>query len=303
MTRKQWVLFFFSVAVSILFWTWLISIKLALALIIPLMIHEYGHYWWMEKEGIKKRQMIAIPPLGAMAIAKEPWQSRGAEARISLAGPIVGLIPALVVLFYWYFFDSAPIFAATVFLVSLMNLFNLLFPAPILDGGRVTKSILFSLGHAPGMLFYNLCFLFMIYTFLFTPFFPLIIIFVGYLSFRDFVNLKGLVHKLKQAEIHLSDLSEEEEKMKSFKNDLLGAGGNRNLIEERMNGVIEGILLEKNGTEKIKELIDSKVNLPKMSSKEMAISFLSFVTINSIYAYLIYWMSFFVQFNIIVDYF
>jgi len=303
MTKKQWVLFFFSVTISILFWTWMISIKLALALIIPLMIHEYGHYWWMGKEGIKKRQIIAVPPLGAMAIARESFQSRGAEARIVLAGPIVGLIPALVVLFYWYFFDSAPIFAATVFLISLINLFNLLFPAPVLDGGRIIKSILFSLRRDLGMLFYGLCFVFIIYTFLFMPFFPLVIVFVGYLSFRDFTNIKNSVHVLKQAEIRLADLSEKEEEKISFKNNLLSAGGDRNLIEEHMNGAIEEILLEKKRLEKIKGFADFKVNPPKMSSKEMVTSFLLFVAINSIYAYLLYRMSFLIQFSTIIDYF
>lgn len=303
MTRKQWVLFIFSVAASILFWTWLISIKLALALIIPLMIHEYGHYWWMGKEGIKKRQIVAIPPLGAMAIARERFQSRGAEARISLAGPIVGLIPALVVLFYWYFFDSALIFAATVFLISMINLFNLIFPAPILDGGRVIKSILFSLRRNLGMLFYNLCFVFIIYTFIFAPFFSIVIIFVGYLSFRDFMNIKNSVHNLKQAEIRLAALSEEEEEKISFKNDLLSTGGDRNLIEEHMNGAIEDILLEKKRIEKIKRFANFGVNPPKMSSKEMVTSFLLFVAINSIYAYLLYRMSFLIQFSTIIDYF
>ena len=92
MDRKNRFRLAFSILLSFLIWGGLVNWKFALVAIPAILFHEYGHYYWMGREGIKKRRMMMIPPLGAMAMAGEPWPSREAEARIALAGPTFGFI-------------------------------------------------------------------------------------------------------------------------------------------------------------------------------------------------------------------
>ncbi len=182
MSNRERFVFVGSVLLSLLFWGMFFSWKFGLILIFSLLIHESGHYWWMGKEGIKKKRMFFIPLLGALAQSKECWPSLGAEARIALAGPIVGSFPALIAIALWVI-KPLPIFAASAILISNINLFNLLFPAPVSDGGRVLKTILWSIHPSlsaamfflsfilisgptllfPGLLFINLVFLFISY--------------------------------------------------------------------------------------------------------------------------------------------
>lgn len=133
-----------SIVASVLIWGWLFSFKMALVLVVAILIHEYGHYHWMGREGILKRKMIMIPPLGAVAYSKEPFPCYAAENRIALAGPGIGLI-ALFGFYLLLKITGQQLWAAAVVLTAYVNLFNLLIPVSILDGGRVIKSALFSL--------------------------------------------------------------------------------------------------------------------------------------------------------------
>lgn len=149
-----------SIIASIIIWGFLSGWKFALVLVGSIFIHEYGHYYWMGREGIKDRDMFFIPPFGAVARSKEMWPTRGSESRISLAGPAFGLISVLIFFILWAV-SLSPIFAASVVLASYINLFNLLLPIPILDGGRVIKSILFSINESLGRNFYQFGFIFL----------------------------------------------------------------------------------------------------------------------------------------------
>jgi Zn-dependent protease len=135
---------FLSIALAIAIWTILTGkLTLAIVLVFSLMVHEYGHYFWMDKEGIRKRDMIMIPPFGALAISKEPWPHYGAEARIGLAGPFFGLIPS-VLFFVLYALTGNLMWAGAMALNSMINLFNLA-PAAPLDGGRCFRAIIVSI--------------------------------------------------------------------------------------------------------------------------------------------------------------
>jgi len=138
-----------SILLSIVVWGFLFNLKFAVILITAIFIHEYGHFYWMGREGIKDKDMIFIPPFGAIARAKEYWPSYGAELRIALAGPAFGL---LSVALFWILYLVYPkdIFLASVGLACIINLFNLVLPVPILDGGRVIKSILYSINQSLG---------------------------------------------------------------------------------------------------------------------------------------------------------
>lgn len=118
---------------------------------VAILIHEYGHYYWMGREGISKKKMLFIPLMGAVAITQEGWPNRGAESRIALAGPLIGLFSALIPL-VCYLISPLPIFAASAVIICFINLFNLI-PITILDGGRVWKSIFYSIHPKVGQIF------------------------------------------------------------------------------------------------------------------------------------------------------
>ncbi len=136
--------------VSLAAYTYLYSWKFALIIMIQLFIHEYGHIWAMKKTGIKVKGLYFLPLLGAAAVADEDFKSRYDESYIALMGPVFGLVCAFASLLV-YFYTDEPMYAAAASWMALVNLFNLL-PINPLDGGRVLKSITFSIGNWFGLI-------------------------------------------------------------------------------------------------------------------------------------------------------
>jgi Zn-dependent protease len=124
-----------SVAAYSLFWGW----KFAAGIVLLLLVHEMGHVIQLRREGIEASAPMFIPFLGAAVMAKSLGDDATAEARVGLAGPILGTIGALVLLpiaistdgDFWY---------ALVFTGLMLNLFNLL-PVVPLDGGRAMAAL------------------------------------------------------------------------------------------------------------------------------------------------------------------
>jgi Zn-dependent protease len=98
-----------------------------------------GHFIQMRREGVKPSFMLFIPFLGAAVGARSLGGNALAEARIGLAGPVLGTLGCAALL---------PIAAATdddfwralIFTGFLLNLFNLL-PVLPLDGGRAMAAM------------------------------------------------------------------------------------------------------------------------------------------------------------------
>ena len=129
-----------------LFFDW----RFVIILMGSILIHELGHIRAMKAYGMKTKGIYFIPMLGAAAVTDEMFPSRKAESMIALWGPIWGLILALVV-FDVYLWTGNPVAAAIAAWMAMVNLFNLL-PINPLDGGRVIKSIAFSLSGPTGVL-------------------------------------------------------------------------------------------------------------------------------------------------------
>src|SRR3989338_10403064 len=157
MTNKEKSWLILSIVLSIVIWGLLYGLTVGIIFTPALLFHEYGHYYWMGREGIKNKTMAMMPPFGAIAIPKEPWSSLGAEARIALAGPGFGLVSAVALLLTGVVFGSYKI-KITTFTVCLVNLFNFWAPIAILDGGRVIKPLLLSLNTKLGIGFYYFSF-------------------------------------------------------------------------------------------------------------------------------------------------
>jgi Zn-dependent protease len=125
------------------------SWKFAIALLLQLFVHEYGHVHAMRRTGMRVRGMYFVPFLGAVAVTDDAFSSRRQQAYVALAGPIWGALFSLVPAGLWLW-TREPLFAAVAAWWAVINLFNLIPVAP-LDGGRVMQSLAYSFSSALGL--------------------------------------------------------------------------------------------------------------------------------------------------------
>jgi Zn-dependent protease len=124
-----------SIAAYQLIFGWLFSVGFVLLLL----LHELGHVFQLRREGVKASAPMFIPFLGAVISAKSMGDDAGAEARVGLAGPVLGTIATLVPLGIWLATGSH-FWQALAFIGFFLNLFNLL-PILPLDGGRAMAAL------------------------------------------------------------------------------------------------------------------------------------------------------------------
>lgn len=274
---KSWVKkLIFSMVLSVIIWSLLVSWKFGLIIVAAIFIHEYGHFYWMGREGLKNRDMIFLPPFGALARAIDMWPSRGAEARIALAGPAFGFISVLLFIFLW-FASGLILFGAAALLACLINLFNLLAPVSILDGGRVIKSIGTSIYRKFEFYFYltslALPMVFSVLGYL-SPIFALVLMFLTWLEFRNLSFAERELHSLEKL---IPDL----EKVAKYIEEKEADGALGKELKQSLFYAIGGNKIE-NLKRKEKEL-RSFVELPSMTSKEIFQSTGCFLLIVGLY--------------------
>jgi Zn-dependent protease len=124
-----------SVAAYALIWGW----KFAAGFVALLFIHEMGHVIQLRREGIKASAPLFVPFLGAFVGMKQLPDNAAAEARVGLAGPVLGAIGCLVPLAL-YEATHYEFWRALAFTGFFLNLFNLL-PVLPLDGGRAMAAL------------------------------------------------------------------------------------------------------------------------------------------------------------------
>ena len=180
--------------------------------------------------------------------------------RIALAGPAAGLLSVLLFYCLWMAYSN-DIFLASVMLACIINLFNLLFPIAILDGGRVIKSILHSINRRLGDSFYVFGFVVIGTAYIFGLFSLFFVALLGYFLYREWAYIQYERAQLKQLEIIKSDTFVE----------LLGPSKSK-LKSESENEYLK---------------LDAIVNIKKMTWKEMVVGSLSYVGI--IITYLLTW--------------
>ena len=123
-----------SVGAYALIWGW----KFGVGVVVLLFIHETGHWIQLKREGVQPEKMIFIPFLGAGVVAKK-LDDAVAEARVALAGPIVGALGALACV-PLYLATDQEFFKALAFFGFFLNLINLI-PVPPLDGGNAAAAM------------------------------------------------------------------------------------------------------------------------------------------------------------------
>lgn len=121
---------FISIAAYTLAFGW----PFAVGLVLLLFVHEMGHVIQLRREGVEASAPVFIPFLGAMISAKSLGDDAVAEARVGLAGPILGTIGTLIPLAVWLATGS-DLWRAIAYVGFFINLINLL-PVLPLDGGR-----------------------------------------------------------------------------------------------------------------------------------------------------------------------
>ena len=167
-----------SMLVSIAAYTLIWGFPFAAGFVVLLLVHEMGHVWQLRREGIEASAPMFIPFLGAMIAAKSMGDDAAAEARVGLAGPILGTIGSLIPLGI-YFITGDDFWRALAYVGFFLNLFNLL-PVLPLDGGRAMAAL------SPWVWFAGFAGLIAMTIFFPNPILILIVLLGGYESWRRF---------------------------------------------------------------------------------------------------------------------
>jgi Zn-dependent protease len=130
-----------SVAAYSLFWGW----QFAAGFVALLFVHEMGHVIQLRREGIKASTPMFIPFLGAAIFSRSLGDNALAEARVGLAGPVLGTLGAVGVALAGALTGS-DLLLALAYLAFFLNLINLI-PVVPFDGGRAMAAV------APSMWF------------------------------------------------------------------------------------------------------------------------------------------------------
>jgi Zn-dependent protease len=130
---------FGSALVSIGAYALLWGLPFAAGFVALLFLHELGHVIQLRREGVKASSPMFIPFLGAVISARSLGRDAAAEARVGLAGPVLGTLASLVPLAIWLATGS-DFWRALAYVGFFINLFNLL-PVLPLDGGRAMAAL------------------------------------------------------------------------------------------------------------------------------------------------------------------
>jgi Zn-dependent protease len=131
--------FLFSIFISAAFYVWFGGWWFGIGLIVLLFVHEMGHVIEARRQGLPVSAPMFIPVLGAMITMREMPQDAWNEAKVAIAGPLLGSLGAAVIYAAGVATDSNHL-KALAFLGFFLNLFNLL-PVVPLDGGRIVAAL------------------------------------------------------------------------------------------------------------------------------------------------------------------
>jgi len=138
-----------SIGAYALEWGW----TFAAGFVLLIFVHEMGHAIALRREGIPAGAPVFIPFVGAFVAMQGRPRDPAVEARVAMAGPLIGSLAAWTVLgagLAW----PQPLLVALGHTAVLLNLFNLV-PVPPLDGGRIAGAFTrtyWVLGYAVGVL-------------------------------------------------------------------------------------------------------------------------------------------------------
>jgi Zn-dependent protease len=128
-----------SMLVSIAAYAWIWGLPFAIGFVVLIFVHELGHVLELRRQGVPASAPLFIPFLGAVIGMKQLPDDAWKEARVALAGPILGSIGAAA---FWVAAESngSELLLALAFVGFFLNLFNLI-PVVPLDGGRAVGAL------------------------------------------------------------------------------------------------------------------------------------------------------------------
>jgi Zn-dependent protease len=160
-----------TMLVSLAAYAWLWGWQFAAGFVALLFVHEMGHVIALRREGIKASAPMFVPFLGAVISARSLGENALAEARVGLAGPVLGSVGAAACVLVWHATGN-DLWRALAFTGFFLNLFNLL-PVVPLDGGRAMAAM------APWMWFLGLAAIIPLAFIFPNPLILLILVFAG----------------------------------------------------------------------------------------------------------------------------
>jgi Zn-dependent protease len=128
-----------SMLVSIAAYAWIWGLPFAIGFVLLIFVHELGHVLELRRQGVPASAPLFIPFLGAVIGMKELPDDAWKEARVALAGPILGSVGAAAC---WVAAEAtgSEVLMGLAFVGFLLNLFNLI-PIVPLDGGRAAGAL------------------------------------------------------------------------------------------------------------------------------------------------------------------
>ena len=165
-----------TMAVSLAAYSFVFGWPFAAGFVALLFVHEMGHVIALRREGIKASAPMFIPFLGAVISARSLGDNALAEARVGLAGPILGSIGSALLIVVWHLTGN-DLWRALAFTGFFLNLFNLL-PVVPLDGGRAMAAM------APWMWFLGLAAMVPLALIFPNPVIFLIVLFAGFETYK-----------------------------------------------------------------------------------------------------------------------
>ena len=128
-----------SMLVSIAAYAWIWGLPFAIGFVLLIFVHELGHVLELRRQGVPASAPLFIPFLGAVIGMKELPDDAWKEARVALAGPILGSVGAAAC---WIAAEAtgSDMLMGLAFVGFLLNLFNLI-PIVPLDGGRAAGAL------------------------------------------------------------------------------------------------------------------------------------------------------------------
>ncbi|MES2514776.1 MAG: site-2 protease family protein [Bacteroidota bacterium] len=121
------------------------------ALLLVLMIHEFGHFFAMKAFNYNNVKLFVLPMLGAYVTGKKSIISQRQMSVVVLAGPVPGIIIGFCLLMSTIYYPNERIeMLGNIFL--FLNLFNLL-PFMPLDGGRLLETLFVNQNHIIRVIF------------------------------------------------------------------------------------------------------------------------------------------------------
>jgi Zn-dependent protease len=165
-----------TMLVSVVAYATIWGFSFALGFVVLLLVHEMGHVIALRRAGIKASAPMFIPFMGALITARSLGEDALAEARVGLAGPILGSLGAAVCVVIWQI-TGHDYWRALAFTGFFLNLFNLL-PVVPLDGGRAMAAM------APWMWFAGFAGMIALAVIFPNPIILIIVVFAGFETWR-----------------------------------------------------------------------------------------------------------------------